>query len=133
MENRNQHKQVCTHKLYAQSRYWSSNKYQQKHNPPRKCRQISWHALGQKLSWANRIKLKRKSLNLKLHQPRQLLRSKNLPLKTKLLVYKQLIRPIITYGIQLWGAVKSSNVETLQSFQSNAPRYMSNYIRYITT
>jgi len=45
----------------------------------------------------------------------------------------------MTYGIQLWGAAKSSNIKILQFFQSislrlitNAPWYVSN-IRYITT
>jgi len=55
-------------------------------------------------------------------------------LENKLLLYKQIIRPAMTYGIQLWGAAKPSNINIFQSFQSinlrlitNAPWYISNH------
>jgi len=48
------------------------------------------------LNWANHIKLNRKTRNFRLDQLGQLLKSKNLLLNTKLLIYKQLIRPIMT-------------------------------------
>uniref|UniRef100_A0A2S2PH29 Putative RNA-directed DNA polymerase n=1 Tax=Schizaphis graminum TaxID=13262 RepID=A0A2S2PH29_SCHGA len=88
--------------------------------------------LDKRLTWATHIKLKRKSLNLRLHKVRQLLRSK-ISLENKMLIYKQLIRPAMTYGIQLWGSTKMSNLKIFQSFQSinlrlltNAPWYVSN-------
>jgi len=88
--------------------------------------------LDNKLTWANHIKTKRKSLNIKLHKIRYLLKS-NLPLNTKLLIYKQIIRSSMTYGIQLWGSSKKSNIQIFQSFQAiclrlitNAPWYVSN-------
>jgi len=56
--------------------------------------------LDKKLTWATHIKTKIKSLNLKLHKLRHILKS-NLPLNTKLLIYKQIIRPSLTYAIQL--------------------------------
>jgi len=89
--------------------------------------------LDKKLNWAYHIKNKRKSLNLRLHSLRHLLRS-NMPLKTKLLIYKQVIRPAMSYGFQLWGSAKKSNISILQSFQSinlrtitGAPWYVSNH------
>jgi hypothetical protein len=40
----------------------------------------------------------------------------------KLLIYKTILKPIWTYGIQLWGTASTSNVEILESFQSKALR-----------
>ena len=88
--------------------------------------------LDQRLTWADHIKTKRTSLNLKLHKLRPLLRSKT-SLTNKILIYKQILRPAMTYGIQLWGTSKNSNLIKLQAFQSitlrvlsNAPWYVSN-------
>jgi len=80
--------------------------------------------LDNKLSWATHIKTKRKSLNLKLHKLRHLFKS-NLPLNTKLLIYKQIICPSMTYGIQLWGMAKISNANIFQSSQSICLRLIS--------
>ena len=73
--------------------------------------------LDKRLTWATHIKIKRSSLNLKLHKFRQLLRS-NLSLNNKILIYKQIIRPAMTYGIQLWGTVKKSNLNKFQAFHN---------------
>jgi len=49
-------------------------------------------------------------------------------------MYKQIIRPAMVYGIQLWGSAKELNISILQSFQSirlriitGAPWYISNH------
>ena len=54
-------------------------------------------------------------------------------LENKLLLYKAIIKPIWTYGIELWGCSSKSNVNTIRRFQSKtlrmiagAPRYVSN-------
>jgi hypothetical protein len=51
----------------------------------------------------------------------------------KLLVYKIILKPIWTYGIELWGCSKPSNTKVLQRFQSKmlrsitkAPWFVSN-------
>jgi hypothetical protein len=51
----------------------------------------------------------------------------------KLLLYKTIIKPIWTYGIQLFGTASNSNIEILERFQSkvlriivDAPWYVSN-------
>jgi hypothetical protein len=51
----------------------------------------------------------------------------------KLLLYKTILKPIWTYGVQLWGSASDSNIEILQRFQSkllrkifNAPWFVSN-------
>jgi hypothetical protein len=40
----------------------------------------------------------------------------------KLLIYKTVLTPIWTYGIQLWGTSSTSNIEILERFQSKALR-----------
>jgi hypothetical protein len=38
------------------------------------------------------------------------------------LLYKSILKPIWTYGIQLWGTASTSNIEILERFQSKALR-----------
>lgn len=89
--------------------------------------------LDKRLTWVSHIKIKKKSLNLKIHQFRHLLRS-NSSFSNKLLIYKQIIRPTMTYDIQLWGSAKNSNLKIVQASQSinlrlktKASLYVSNY------
>jgi hypothetical protein len=53
----------------------------------------------------------------------------------KLLIYKAILKPIWTYGIQLWGTTANSNIDILERFQSkvlrltaDAPWYVSNSV-----
>lgn len=90
--------------------------------------------LDRRLTWKTHIWSKRLHLNLKFNKLSWLLASKShLSIKNKLLVYKVILKPVWTYGIQLWGSASNSNVEILQRFQSkilrrilNAPWYVSN-------
>jgi hypothetical protein len=54
-------------------------------------------------------------------------------LNTKLLFYKSFLKPIWTYGFQLWGVARKSNNYRIQTFRnisfkhlSNAPPHISN-------
>jgi hypothetical protein len=54
-------------------------------------------------------------------------------MENKFLIYKTVLKPIWTYGIELWGCSKPSNTKILQTFQSkmlrsitNAPWFVSN-------
>jgi hypothetical protein len=49
-------------------------------------------------------------------------RSSRLSIPNKLLLYKSILKPIWTYGIQLWGTASTSNIEILERFQSKALR-----------
>jgi hypothetical protein len=40
----------------------------------------------------------------------------------KLLLYKTILKPIWTYGIQLWGTASTSNIEILERLQSKVLR-----------
>jgi hypothetical protein len=41
---------------------------------------------------------------------------------SKLLAYKVVLKPIWTYGLQLWGTASTCNIEILERFQSKALR-----------
>lgn len=41
-------------------------------------------------------------------------------------MYKSLIKPIWTYGLQLWGNAKKSNINRIQDFQNIAFRKLTN-------
>ena len=56
-----------------------------------------------------------------------------LSIHNKLMMYKQILKPVWTYGIQLWGCTKQSKINTLQRFQNevlrnivDAPWYIRN-------
>jgi hypothetical protein len=46
-------------------------------------------------------------------------------MSNKLLLYKVILKPIWTYGIQLWGSAFTSNIEILERFQSKALRMIA--------
>jgi hypothetical protein len=66
---------------------------------------------------------KRKQLGIILTKMYWLLgRKPKLSMSNKLLIYKTILKPIWTYGIQLWGTASTSNIEILERFQSKALR-----------
>jgi len=87
--------------------------------------------LDKRLTWSNHTKQKRKQLNSRLHLLRPLLKS-NLSLKNKLLLYKVIIRPVWSYGIQIWGPAKPANIHPIQAFQSITLRLITGAPWYIT-
>jgi hypothetical protein len=95
--------------------------------------------LDKKFIWQKYIKTKRHQMNMKLREMSWLMNRKSkLSLKNKLILYKSIIKPIRTYGIQLWGSTKPSNTQIIQRLQSkfrrvvtNAPRYVSNLTLHI--
>lgn len=42
-----------------------------------------------------------------------------LSLENKMLIYKVILKPVWTYGIELWGTASNSNVEILQRYQNS--------------
>ena len=55
-----------------------------------------------------------------------------LSLDRKLTVYKAILRPIWTYGIELWGCSKPSNTKILQTFQCKMLRMISGAAWYVS-
>jgi hypothetical protein len=52
-------------------------------------------------------------------------------MSNKLLLYKVILKPIWTYGIQLWGSASISNIEILERFQSKALRMIADAPWYV--
>jgi len=60
--------------------------------------------LDRTLTWHKHISAKRKQLDLKLRKLYWITGRKSLlSLDNKLLIYKAILKPIWTYGVQLWG------------------------------
>jgi hypothetical protein len=74
--------------------------------------------LDQRLTWADHIKAKRTLLNLRFHKLRPFLRSKT-SLINKILIYKQILRPAMTYGIQHVGYLEKLKPNQISSIPLN--------------
>lgn len=61
-----------------------------------------------------------------------LARNSKLSLNNKVLLYKTIITPLWTYGIQLWGSALNSNIEILKRFQSKVLRILVDAPWFIT-
>lgn len=90
--------------------------------------------LDAKLRWKEHIKKKLEEIKLKLKGMYWLLgRRSQLSVYNKILLYRQVIKPIWMYGIQLWGCASKSNINKIQMSQNkilrellNAPWYIRN-------
>ena len=89
--------------------------------------------LDRRLAWKQNIIDKSKQLKAKLKKFYWLIgRLSNLITQSKITLYKTIIKPVWTYGIQLWGTASNSNVEILQRFQSKTLRFLINAPWYVT-
>ena len=92
--------------------------------------------LDRRLTWKTHIWNKKLQMETKRRKMYWLLGWKSqLTDANKLLLYKAILKPIWTYGIQLWGSASNSNIEILQRFQNkilkqiaNAPHYVPNWL-----
>ena len=90
--------------------------------------------LDRRLTWQKHVAIKNKQLRLKFYNMYWLLgRKSQLSLENKVILYKCILKPVWTYGIELWGTTSKSNIEILERFQSkvlraivNAPWYVRN-------
>jgi hypothetical protein len=97
--------------------------------------------LDRRLTWQKNIFAKQKQLGITLTKMYWLLgRKLKLSTSNKLLIYKTILKPILTYGIQLWDTASTSNIEILERFQSkalrmivDAPWYVPNTVIRIPT
>jgi hypothetical protein len=48
-------------------------------------------------------------------------------------VYKAILKPIWTYGVQLWGTASKSNIDILERFQSKLLRNITDAPWYVPT
>jgi hypothetical protein len=78
--------------------------------------------LDTKLRWKLHIK-KKQELNLKYRKMYWLMgRYSALSVCNKLMLYQQVLKPVWTYGIQLWGCTSQSNRNIIQRFQNRVLR-----------
>lgn len=89
--------------------------------------------LDQQLTWRAHIKAKKQQVSLKLNQMNWLIgRKSQLTIANKILLYKTILVPIWTYGIELWGCAKPSNTKILQTFQSKTLRLITDCPWYVS-
>lgn len=90
--------------------------------------------LDAKLRWKPHVKKKINELKLRYKKMYWLMgRHSTLSIANKLLLYNQILKPLWSYGAQLWGCASASNKLSIQRFQNkvlrdivNAPWYVSN-------
>lgn len=58
-------------------------------------------------------------------------RNSTLSLHNKILVYKRIFKPVWTYGIQLWGCTRQSNINIIQRFQNKVLRNIADVPCYV--
>jgi hypothetical protein len=88
-----------------------------------------------RLTWKIHVSTKRKQLDHKTQEIKWLIgRHSPLSLENKILIYKTVLKPVWTYGFELWGCASHSNIEIIQRYQSkllltitNAPWYVTNH------
>jgi len=84
--------------------------------------------------WTTHVKKKQKEFTLKYRKMYWLMgRYSALSVRNKLMVYQHVLKPVWTYGIQLWGCTSQSNRNITQRFQNrvlrsivDAPWYIRN-------
>jgi hypothetical protein len=90
--------------------------------------------LDAKLRWKEHTKKKLDEFNIKFRKMYWLLgRNSELSVHNKLTLYKQVIHPVWSYGIQLWDCNSDSNIQVIQRYQNkvlkcivNTPLYVRN-------
>jgi hypothetical protein len=79
-----------------------------------------------RLTWKEHITAKRQQLQHKTRELNWLIgRSSPLTLENKILIYKTVLKPVWTYGIELWGCASKSNIAIIQRYQSKLLRTMT--------
>ena len=79
--------------------------------------------LDAKLRWKAHIKKKKQEWTLKFSRMIWLLGGRStLSLDNRILLYKQILRPTWSYGCQIWGCSRNSNLKILQTVQNKILR-----------
>ena len=89
--------------------------------------------LDRRLTWKKHIFTKRKALSAQFRKLYWLLsRKSKLSLDNKLLLYKAILKPMWSYGAEVWGTASNSNLDIIQRFQSKILRIITNAPWYVT-
>jgi hypothetical protein len=88
--------------------------------------------LDSRLTWAQHL-AKKKKTGLKVKDLYWVMGRKSPPsLESKVLLYKTVIKPIWTYGIELWGCASKSHIAKMQRSQSKILWMITNAHWYVT-
>ena len=88
--------------------------------------------LDRRLTWRRHIEAKRLHMKLKASSLHWLINSHSkLSLDNKVILYKTVLKPIWTYGIQLWGTASNTSIDIIQRAQSKILRTMTGAPWYI--
>jgi hypothetical protein len=90
--------------------------------------------MDSKLTWKQHVVKKRKQIDLTIKHMNWLIGIKTkLAVENNIMIYKAIIIPIWTYGLELWGCARKSNTSIIQRSRSkilrmiiDAPWYVSN-------
>ena len=86
-----------------------------------------------RVTWKAHVTAKRKQLDLKAGEIKWIIGSHSpLSLENKTLIYKTILKPVWTYGIELWGCASNSNIEIIQRYQSKLLRLITSAQWYVT-
>lgn len=95
--------------------------------PTSNCVRYLGFRIDRRLTWKEHIQMKRKEVNMKTKKMFWLFGPKSqLSLENKVRLYKTVLKPTWSYGIELWGTASNSNIEILQRYQSKTLRLLSN-------
>jgi hypothetical protein len=96
-------------------------------------RYLGIHIYKNKLSWKEHIVKKRKHIVVRIKELYLSLgRKSHLNLENKILIYKAVIKPLWTYGIELWGCGSKSGIAIIQRSQSKILRAMTAASWYVS-
>jgi len=85
--------------------------------------------LDHKLNWTSHCEVLRGKALRTLTAMKPVMRT-SLSIKTKLLLYKSYIRPVMTYAAPAWAFIPKTKMERLQIVQNRALRLIGGYSRY---
>ena len=71
-------------------------------------------------------------LDSKLEDNNSVLNNSKHLLENKLLIYRTILNPVWTYGIELWGCANKRNIPITQRYKSKLLRTITNASRYVT-
>jgi hypothetical protein len=88
--------------------------------------------LDAKLWWKVHIKKKCDELNIKFRKMYWLLgHNSELSIHNNIILYKQVIRSVWSYSIQLWGCTSDTNIQVIQQYQNKVLKCIDNAPWYV--
>jgi hypothetical protein len=88
--------------------------------------------LERRLNWNFHITALRKHLDLRTKDLHWIIGNHSpLSLNNKLLIYKAILKPVWTYGVELWGCASPSIIAKIERYQSKIVRLITNALWFV--